>query len=157
MSPEIEIVIEERKWSACRGLSRRLRDAARLALRRGGCGRRSITLSILLADNSRLRKLNARFRGKNKPTNVLSFEAAGAESDHLGDLALAYGVSAHEARAQRKTLSNHATHLVVHGVLHLLGFDHETRRAAARMEPLEIAILAELGISDPYATQAKAA
>jgi probable rRNA maturation factor len=153
----IEIVIAEKKWSACRGLSRRLEDAAQLALRRGGCRRRNVDLSILLAGDSRLRALNAKFRGKNRSTNVLSFETSDVGGRHLGDLALAYGVSAREARMQGKALADHAAHLVVHGVLHLLGFDHQTSRAAATMEPLETSILAELGISDPYAARAKAA
>ena len=156
MKPQIQIVIEERKWSSCRGLSRRLEDGAQLALRRGGC-RRCVGVSILLAGNARLKALNVKFRGKNKPTNVLSFEAVADRRSYLGDLALAYGVAAREARAQGKSLPDHATHLVVHGVLHLLGFDHQTARAAAKMELLEVLILAELGISDPYASRAKAA
>jgi probable rRNA maturation factor len=153
----IEIVVEEKKWSAHRGLSRRLEDAAQLALRRGGCRRRDANLSILLAGDSRLKALNAKFRGEHRPTNVLSFETVGGRGAHLGDLALAYGVSARQARMQGKPFPNHATHLVVHGVLHLLGFDHQTVREAARMEPLEISILAELGIPDPYTMRAKAA
>jgi probable rRNA maturation factor len=157
MRPVVEIVIEDKKWSLRRGLARRLEDAALLALRRGGCRRRRVTLSILLTGNSRLKALNARFLRNNKATNVLSFETACAADGHIGDLALAYGVSAREARAQGKTLADHAVHLVVHGVLHLLGFDHETMRSAARMEPLEVAILAELGISDPYTIPTKAA
>lgn len=157
MKPRVEILIADKKWSRCRGLSRQLEDAARLALRRGGCHRRGVTLSILLSDNSRLKALNAKFLGNDKPTNVLSFETAESKSGHLGDVALAYGVSAREARSQRKTLADHATHLVVHGVLHLLGFDHQTVRMASTMEPLEISILAELGIADPYAARVKAA
>jgi probable rRNA maturation factor len=157
MRPHIEIVIEERKWSAHRGLSRRLEQAARLALWRGGCRRRGADVSILLADDSRLKALNARFRGKNRPTNVLAFETVSGGASHLGDIAVAYGLSAREARAQGKTLARHAAHLVVHGVLHLLGFDHQTVREAAKMEPLETAILAELGIPDPYTTRAKTA
>jgi len=153
----IEIVIEDRKWATHRGLSRKLERAAQLALRRGGCRRQGPKLSILLASDARLKALNAKFRHKNKPTDVLSFETLAVDGSYVGDLALAYGVSAREARAQGKTLGNHATHLVVHGVLHLLGFDHQTAPAAARMEPLEIAILAELGISDPYKARAKAA
>lgn len=157
MTPHVEIVIEEKRWSGCRGLARRLEDAALLALRRGGCRRRGVNVSILLAGDRRLKQLNAKFRGKNKSTNVLSFETVGDKGSHLGDLALAYGVSAREARAQEKTLADHATHLVVHGVLHLLGLDHQTARQAAKMEPLEVSILAELGIADPYAARAKAA
>ena len=157
MKPHVEIVIEGGKWSTCRDLSRRLEEAVQLTLRRGGCRKRSVSVSILLAGNSRLKALNAKFRKKNTPTNVLSFGTAADNGWYLGDIALAYGVSAREARAQGKTLAAHATHLVVHGVLHLLGFDHQTARAASRMEPLEVAILRELGISDPYTRPAKAA
>lgn len=157
MTPHVEIVIEEKKWAEHRGLSRRLHAAALLALRRGGCRNRDADVSILLAGNSQLKRLNAKFRGKSKATNVLSFGAASEGSGHLGDLALAYGVCTREARAQEKAFANHATHLVVHGVLHLLGFDHQTARKAAKMEPLEVSILAELGISDPYAARSKPA
>ena len=96
--------------------------------------------------------LNMTFRAKDKPTNVLSF-LAGRE-DYLGDVAMAYGVTRKEAREQKKPFSDHATHLVVHGVLHLLGYDHENARAAKIMEPLEVEILSELGIGDPYARKA---
>lgn len=158
MKPKVEIVIEDRKWCGCRGLSRQLAEATQLALLRGRCRRKGIiNLAILLTSNSRLKTLNARFRGKNATTNVLSFESVSDGGSHLGDLALAYGVVAREARAQGKSLIDHATHLVVHGALHLLGFDHDNHRDAARMEALEVSILAELGISDPYTARAKAA
>jgi probable rRNA maturation factor len=142
-------MVEEKKWSARRGLGVRLKKAAALALARGkGNG----ALTILLSDDKKLHSLNITFRGKDKPTNVLSFPAR--QDDYLGDVALAYGVTAREARAQKKPFADHATHLVVHGVLHLLGYDHETARAAKTMEPLETKILSELGIADPYAREA---
>ena len=109
---------------------------------------------ILLTDDETVRDLNNRFRGKDRPTNVLSFPAAeipGVEgAAPLGDIVLAYGVCAREAQEQSKTLRNHLTHLVVHGVLHLLGRDHEDNADAEAMEGEERAILASLGVSDPY-------
>ena len=108
---------------------------------------------ILLTDDETVRGLNDRFRGKDRPTNVLSFPAAampGANPQPLGDIVLAYGVCAAEAEEQSKTLRNHLTHLVVHGVLHLLGRDHEDDAEAEAMEGEERSILASLGISDPY-------
>jgi probable rRNA maturation factor len=88
------------------------------------------------------------FRGKDKPTNVLSFPAA--EPGYLGDVAIAYGVMAGQARAEGKKPADHATHLAVHGTLHLLGYDHVRDKDARIMEALEVEILARLGIADPY-------
>jgi probable rRNA maturation factor len=143
-------MIEEPKWRAKRGLGAKLKRAAELARTRGGNARG--TLTILLASDARLKALNTTFRGKDKATNVLSFPAR--RGDYLGDVAIAYGVTDKEARASRKSFADHATHLAVHGVLHLLGYDHETARAARVMEPLETAILSELGVDDPYAGKA---
>jgi probable rRNA maturation factor len=142
----IELVIADRNWRKP-GLAAHLKRAAAAAL---GAKRGSLTL--LLTDDARLKALNHTFRGKNKPTNVLSFPSEA--KDYLGDVALAYGVTAREARAAGRSLSDHAAHLAVHGVLHLLGYDHETTRQAATMEPLEMRILEKLGISDPYAVRA---
>jgi probable rRNA maturation factor len=151
-SPQrIEIVVEEPLWrSEGRSWTVQLRRAARLALAaspktaEGG-------LTLLLAGDEKLAALNARFRGKDKPTNVLSFPATGG--DYLGDVAIAYGATAREAREAGKSIHDHGLHLAVHGVLHLLGYDHESAREARLMESLEIAILAELGIADPYAVR----
>ena len=106
---------------------------------------------VLLTDDEAVRDLNARFRDKDKPTNVLSFPAPDSAAPHLGDVVLAYGVCAAEAEAQGKTLSDHLSHLVVHGVLHLLGRDHEDDAEAEEMEAEEREILAGLGVADPYA------
>ena len=152
MSFAIDIQVDEPRWRKVRGLSARLRRATELALRRGKAGKSS-ALTILLTDDARLKALNRNFRGKNKPTNVLSFPSDAADGVYLGDIALAYDVTATEARAGGKRFVDHAMHLTVHGVLHLLGFDHETDRAAGVMEPLETRILGELGIADPYARQ----
>ena len=143
---DIIFQVDTPKWKKT-GLMPRLKKAARAALAAGG-GKKAASLTILLSDDARLKALNHDFRGKNKPTNVLSFPA-GADT-YLGDIAIAYGVTTREAKAQGKRFADHAAHLVVHGVLHLLGFDHERAADAKRMEPLEVKILARLGIADPY-------
>jgi len=106
---------------------------------------------VLLADDSAILELNCNFRGKNTATNVLSFPAAVSARPHLGDIVLAYGVCAREAEAQGKTLAHHLMHLTVHGVLHLLGYDHESDAEAEAMEGIERAVLSKLGVPDPYA------
>jgi probable rRNA maturation factor len=108
---------------------------------------------VLLTDDEAVRDLNARFRDKDKATNVLSFPAPESAAPHLGDIVLAYGVCAAEAEAQGKTLSDHLSHLVVHGVLHLLGRDHEDDAEAEEMEAEEREILAGIGVADPYAAE----
>ncbi|MES2471861.1 MAG: rRNA maturation RNase YbeY [Pseudomonadota bacterium] len=147
----ITLVVEDKAWRSHRGLQTRLTQAADAARRstklKGG-------FSILLAGDKRLRALNLDFRGKDKPTNVLSFPSA--DPDYRGDIAIAYGVTKKEAKAAGKSLADHASHLVVHGVLHLAGYDHERPRDAKLMEPLEVKILKRLGIADPYAATDKA-
>jgi probable rRNA maturation factor len=116
-----------------------------------------ISITLVLSNDAEVKTLNRDFRGKNKPTNVLSFPDGSVEFDetgksitHLGDVVLAYETLASEAAAQGKALKHHLSHLTVHGVLHLLGHDHEAEREAARMEALEINILRTLGIANPY-------
>jgi probable rRNA maturation factor len=108
---------------------------------------------ILLADDETVRDLNSRFRGQDKPTNVLSFPAPPNAEGHLGDIALAFGVCAREAEAQGKAIGDHLQHLVAHGALHLLGYDHTDDADAEQMEGLERVILAGLGVADPYAAE----
>ncbi|MGA2024118.1 MAG: rRNA maturation RNase YbeY [Steroidobacteraceae bacterium] len=133
-----------------------LRGWAAAALGRGAAGRE---LSVLLAGRTRSRALNARYRGLDHATNVLSFPAAGgagAPSGLLGELVLCPAVLRQEARAQHKSARSHWAHLVVHGVLHLVGYDHEGPAAAARMEQREIRALRRLGIANPYGAPAGA-
>jgi probable rRNA maturation factor len=110
-------------------------------------------LEVVLSDNAHVGELNRRHRGKDKPTNVLSFSApADFGTEHaIGSVVLAFETVVGEAREQGKTLRDHLQHLVVHGVLHLLGHDHETDEDAEDMEALERSILAGLGVADPYA------
>ena len=115
--------------------------------------RRSVVLSVRVVGLARSRSLNARYRHKDKPTNVLSFGGAGSAPDgrlFLGELVICAPVVAREALAQGKTLESHWAHMTVHGVLHLLGFDHERSAEAAKMAAREIQILDRLGFSDPY-------
>ena len=140
----ITLLVEDKGWRAHRGLQTRLKlaaEAARKAAKLKG------DVTILLAGDKKLAALNHGFRGKNGPTNVLSFPGA---DDYAGDIAIAYGVTSKEAKDAGKRFIDHATHLVVHGVLHLAGFDHERTRDAKIMEPLEVKILGKLGIADPY-------
>ncbi len=112
-----------------------------------------MAFSVALLSDRGVRRLNHDFRGKDKPTNVLSFPAGNVAEGRrlaLGDIALALGVVKREAKEQRKAAADHLAHLMVHGVLHLLGYDHETDEDAARMEKLERKALAGLGIADPY-------
>ncbi len=115
-------------------------------------------LSILLSDDDHIRAVNQEWRGIDKPTNVLSFPAVTPEkiarAPFLGDIILAQETVAREALADGKALADHFTHLVIHGYLHLLGFDHINDQDAEKMEALETAILAELDIPDPYAESA---
>ena len=125
------------------GVERLVRKAARAAARRGK------SLNVALADDKAVRVLNKRDRRKDTPTNVLSYPSG--ERAFLGDIVLARQTVWREARAQKKSPADHVAHLVVHGVLHLLGHDHESSDAAAeRMEALERRILKRLDIADPY-------
>ncbi len=108
-----------------------------------------MALTIVFSSDAEIRKLNAQFRGKDAPTNVLSFPGS-EDDDYLGDVILGYETVKREAKAQGKSFRAHTLHLVVHGVLHLLGHDHMQPRAAKRMESLEIKILARMAIANPY-------
>lgn len=114
---------------------------------------RNFELTIRIVDNSESQSLNHQYRGKDKPTNVLSFPfevPEGIELDLLGDLIICAPVVKAEASEQEKPIIAHWAHMVVHGCLHLLGFDHITEEEALEMETLEIDILAKLGFNNPY-------
>ncbi|MEL6549365.1 MAG: rRNA maturation RNase YbeY [Pseudomonadota bacterium] len=159
MDCEIDVIVEDARWGDLEPLARRAVEAVFSGVGLMG------DVALLAADDARVAELNAQFRGKPAPTNVLSWpaEERGAEAPggtplapttgELGDIALAYETCAREAEAQRKPFEAHVTHLVVHGTLHLLGYDHETVADAALMEGLEVEILGNLGYPDPYLTQ----
>lgn len=143
----IAVEIEDETWTAAFPDAEARAGAAATAALEGASGE----VVVLLTDDETVRDLNARFRGKDRPTNVLSFPAPETAQPHLGDLVLASGVCLSEAAEQGKTIGDHLSHLVVHGVLHLLGHDHEDDAEAEAMEAKERAILAGLGVADPYA------
>lgn len=114
---------------------------------------KAASLSIVLTDDAQMRDLNHTYRGKNKPTNVLSFRCEDATQEYprpLGDIVLAFDTVQREANEQGKTFAHHATHLTLHGMMHLLGFDHETDDEAELMEFYEAQLLKEHGIANPY-------
>ena len=143
----LTLEIQDARWKKLRGLPARLKRAVQAALSAVGADE-AADLTLLLTSDGRVKTLNLDFRGKDVATNVLSFPA-GMEG-YLGDVAIAYGVTAREAKASGKAVSDHALHLAVHGVLHLLGYDHTTARQAKVMEPMESRILKSLNIADPY-------
>lgn len=151
----IDVEIEDASWTtalpAAEALARTAALAALAALPDGA--RPEAGVVVLLADDAAVAELNQRFRDKAGPTNVLSFPAPPNPEDALGDIALAFGVCLREADEQGKRLEHHLQHLVVHGVLHLVGYDHMTDAEAAEMEGLERVVLAGLGAPDPYAAE----
>lgn len=148
--PGIEVVLAEPGWRRALPRAEALaRRAARAALAAEHAGGEAAGLTILLADDRALRRLNAEHRGKDKPTNVLSFPAEEGMG-HLGDIALALGVVRREAREAGRSLGAHLAHLVAHGTLHLLGHDHVVAGEARRMERAEARVLARLGLPNPW-------
>ena len=135
------IHLQDQRWKKALRPYCKTVEAAVVAV--GGKG----DLAIVLADDDFVQSLNKQYRGKDKPTNVLSFSN---EDEPLGDVILAFDTVAREAEAQQKTFRDHATHLIVHGVLHLLGHDHEDEDEAMKMEAREAKILKKLGIANPY-------
>lgn len=146
----IDVEIEAQAWTAALAdAEAQTRTAAEAVLAEERLSDRNLV--VLLTDDVAVQALNAQFRGKDQPTNVLSFPAAPNPEQHLGDVALAYETCAREAAEQGKPLAHHLQHLVAHGVLHLLGYDHMTDEEASEMEGLERIVLAGLGVPDPYA------
>ncbi len=151
---ELDIMIEEGEWEGIPDVEALARKAAEAALAVSDEADGDFDVSVMLTDDAQIRELNRTWRGKDKPTNVLSFpapEQPGATGPrHLGDIALAYETLMRESEEESKELAHHFAHLIVHGVLHLLGYDHEVEAEAEVMEALEVKALASLGIADPY-------
>ncbi len=167
MEPLVDTVIEDARWEgvALPALASRAARATFTALALPEAG---FSVCVMGCDDARIAELNGEFRKKGRPTNVLSFPAWNRSADapglvpelpepgdvedpeELGDIAISYDTCAREAAEQGKEMSNHVTHLVVHGILHLLGYDHIEDADAALMEGLEARILATLGVDDPY-------
>lgn len=156
---QIDTSIDDRRWTAIDALEALVTEAVSVATEFAGGTSEPAEASILLTNDAAVRRLNRDYRGIDRSTNVLSFPVPPAQktAGMLGDVVLAYETVAVESAAQGKSLSDHMRHLVVHGVLHLLGYDHETATDADRMEALEVQILGALGIPDPYGTSARAA
>lgn len=159
-----EIMIEDVRWQEV-GLTPLAESAALTTLTHLGLDPSDWAIGMLACDDARIAVLNNDFRGRPTPTNVLSWpsEARGSDTPgmrpdppvrgvdpDLGDIAIAYDTCKREAESTGKSMDDHVTHLLVHAVLHLLGYDHVRDRDATMMEATEIAILGKLGISDPY-------
>lgn len=167
MEPLADTVIEDPRWEAL-GLEALATRAVAATFAHLNLPEAGLTLCVMGCDDARIAVLNGDFRAKPVPTNVLSWpsddlspeiegeapvlpEAGDADDpESLGDIAIAYDTCAREAAEADKPMTDHVTHLIVHGVLHLLGYDHVRDGDAARMEATEVAILARLGVSDPY-------
>jgi probable rRNA maturation factor len=156
--PVLDILVEAGEWPSKARLKRiaeKVLGAAsaelKLDLPEGA------ELSLLFTDDAHIKSLNRKFRGKNKPTNVLSFPGAPAANGGigpiLGDIVLAAETVSREAEGEGLTLEAHLTHLILHGFLHILGYDHEDDGEAGLMEGLETAILGGIGVADPYERQ----
>ncbi len=160
----MDVMIEDRRWRAL-DLGALAERAGRAALKHLNLDPEAFEISLLACNDARIAALNEDFRGKPQPTNVLSWPSEertparpGAvpnppepgDDSELGDIAIAYETCASETEAGGKSLADHATHLIVHAVLHLLGYDHIRDEDATLMEACEVAILGKLGIADPY-------
>ena len=147
----LDISIDDREWRAVPNLRGLARTAVLAVLPDD-----DVSIGLLFTSDAKIAEINGQWRGKASPTNVLSFPVSAAtpvpegEPRPLGDIVMAYGVVSREAQEQKKPFAHHVTHLIVHGVLHLLGYDHENDDEAGAMEAREIMILSELGMGNPY-------
>ncbi|MES1179610.1 MAG: rRNA maturation RNase YbeY [Hyphomicrobium sp.] len=147
---DVDIVEDDGDWPQVSDLDQLIEGAARAAIAAAN-GLSSGSVTVALSSDAIVSDLNGRFRGKPKPTNVLSFPAGdGAPDGQIGDIILGLETVTREAAEQSIPFEHHVQHLVVHGVLHLLGYDHETAEDAERMEGIEIKVLSKLGIANPY-------
>jgi probable rRNA maturation factor len=151
---EVDAVVSDARWATLgdpEALARRAVQAALGAMDEASA--QHVAVSVAFADDAAIQALNRDWRAKDQPTNVLAFPAPPMSAPGprlLGDVALAYETVAREASEEGKSLADHALHLVVHGTLHLLGYDHDTDDDAAVMEAAEVRALAALGVADPY-------
>ena len=145
---DLDLRVAEPEWAEnltdLEAICQRALDAG--AAQKGAVGE----VAVLLTDNAEIQDLNRDWRGKDKPTDVLSFPADPMDKPFLGDIAVAIGVTQDDAKTRDLSLDQHLSHLLIHGLLHLLGHDHKDDTEAAEMEALEIAALASLGWPDPY-------
>jgi probable rRNA maturation factor len=158
-SVKIEVIVRSAQWRKRVSAQSIVKSAVSAAAK--AVSTRAAELAIVLSDDSAVRTLNRQWRGKNAPTNVLSFPAAApgkgaAASPYIGDVVIAYQTTAREALAEDKPFNAHLAHLAVHGYLHLLGYDHDNDRDADKMERLERRILKRIGVADPYAARDQA-
>jgi probable rRNA maturation factor len=158
--PMTEVLIVADAWNSEPDADAVIQRAVAVAAEMADADTADAELAVMLTDDAGIRTLNSNWRGIDKPTNVLSFPAlrpptgvSGADDipPMLGDIAIAYETARREADDEQKPFDHHLSHLAVHGFLHLVGYDHETDDEAEAMEALEIEILAQLGIPDPYA------
>ena len=163
---KLEVIVRSALWQKRRNAKSVVKKAVQAAAK--AASTRSAELAIVLANDSTIQALNRDWRGKNQPTNVLSFPAAPSEhgrrnrgksperSPYIGDIVIAYQTTAREAVAEGKRFDHHLAHLAIHGFLHLLGYDHENDRDAEKMESLERRILGRLAVPDPYVPRSSA-
>ncbi|MDE3017115.1 MAG: rRNA maturation RNase YbeY [Pseudomonadota bacterium] len=147
MTPDIAVQLKSPRWKALlKPCCKTVRAAVGAALREASGDRCRVSeMTVVLAGDDFIRDLNRTYRGKNKPTNVLAFP-----HETGGDIILALETISREAKEQGKSCKDHAAHLMVHGTLHLLGYDHKRKKDAGRMEALEAKILRKLGVENPY-------
>ncbi len=146
----VDLIVEDEGWDSLGGKA----ALAETAIAAAQCEIDDIlpgVVAVLLTGDDAVARLNKSFRGKEGPTNVLSFPASEHADNHLGDIAVAWGVVEREAADKRISVEDHLRHLIVHGFLHLQGYDHQDDDEAEHMEDLERRALARLGVSDPYA------
>ena len=146
--PDIDVTIEAGGWPDAVAMERLAARAVAAAARAAAQSLAGREVSVVFTDDAAMRRLNARWRGRDRPTNVLSFPQAGGPL--LGDIVLGYDTVAGEAAVAGRPLEHHIAHLLVHGCLHLLGYDHDEDAEAERMEDLERAALSTIGVPDPY-------